>query len=647
MYMTRYLHFINDRFVSKWLILLIDIIIAGASFTFASIIRFNFDLNYIDPNLFKFHLVFVVLIRTVFFFIYGSFTGIVRHTSFEDAKAIIKAVFSSSLLLFTLSFASYENWSILLPIPNSILLIDFFILTFVMIASRFLVKLVYDKMITGYKKQKHVIIYGAGHLGRITKNSLQNDKKYKYNILCFLDDNPGLNGKSIEGVVVYNKKDSRNNFLIKNLSLYPNLEIIFAIQTISSVQRNEIIDEILETGAPLKILPPIRQWMNGELRANQIKQIKIEDLLQREPIKLNNRLVSQYLKGKTIMITGGAGSIGSEIVRQALRFTPLKIIVIDQAESALYDIESELKRLRKFAEGQVPMEFIVCNITNLVRIEHLVNKFKPDVIFHAAAYKHVPLMESDPYNAMEVNILGTCQLADLALKYKVSRFVFVSTDKAVNPTNVMGASKRMAEMYVQSLSLQQNGTRFITTRFGNVLGSNGSVIPLFKRQIEAGGPVTVTDPEIIRYFMTIPEACQLVLEAGTMGKGGEIFVFEMGEPVKILNLAKRMIRLSGFEPLNEIQIEFTGLRPGEKLFEELLNDSEKTRATHHPKILIAQVKPQSPEEMLDAVKSLRKILPTASSMDLVMFLKQVVAEYTSENSEYQVLDKKTKETLSL
>ncbi|AWV99856.1 polysaccharide biosynthesis protein [Arcticibacterium luteifluviistationis] len=627
----------TTNFVSKWLILVIDLLIVMASFTLSTLVKSNFNLEYIDPGLFKYHLVFVAFIRLLFFLIYSSFTGIVRHTSFEDAKVIIKAVFLSSLSLFVFSFSSFENWSVSLAVPSSILLIDFFILTFAMIASRFLVKLVYDRMIWSYKKEKYVIIYGSGHLGRITKNSLLNDKRYKYKILSFLDDNPQLRGKSIEGVVVYNKRDSLNEFITKNLSLYPDLELIFAIQSISLAERNEIIDEILETGVPLKVLPPIKQWMNGELKANQIHQVKIEDLLQRESIKLNNRLVSDYLKGKVIIITGAAGSIGSEIVRQALRFNPTKLILIDQAESPMYDIESELRRLKSVG-NEVSMEFVLCNITDAKRIENLVKLYRPDVIFHAAAYKHVPLMEAEPYNAIHTNVLGTCCLADLALKYDVSRFVFVSTDKAVNPTNVMGASKRLAEMYIQSLSVQQNKTRFITTRFGNVLGSNGSVIPLFKRQIEAGGPVTVTDPDIIRYFMTIPEACQLVLEAGTMGKGGEIFVFEMGEPVKILNLAKRMIRLSGFKPDEEIEIKFTGLRPGEKLYEELLSDSERTKPTHHPKILIAQVKPNSLEDISREIDLLKNCLPTASRMDLVSILKRVIPEYKSRNSDYEILD---------
>ncbi len=636
---------ITSRFVSKWLILLVDVGIVAASFTLASLARFNFEFTYVDPRLFKYHLSIVLVFRLIGFLIFQSYSGIVRHTSLEDVKSLFKALLFSSISLFILSYIGHEMEITTLMIPYSILLIGFFIAMFSLTISRFMVKSVYEKLISNYKEELPVIVYGAGHLGRITKNSLYNDKKYRYRIIAFLDDNPQLNGKSIEGIPVHNRRNCLKEYIEKQHSNYPKLEIVFAVQSISSARRNIIIDELLETSVPVRILPPIKQWMNGELRANEIQQVRIEDLLQREPIKLNDRLVSEYLQGKVILITGAAGSIGSEIVRQSLRFDPAHIILVDQAESALYDVETELRRLKKSCHN-VKIDFVLCNITNLSRMEDLLKIHKPNVIFHAAAYKHVPLIESDPFNALEVNVLGTCGLADLALKYNVSRFVFVSTDKAVNPTNVMGASKRVAEMYVQSLSLQQNKTRFITTRFGNVLGSNGSVIPLFKKQIESGGPVTVTDPEIIRYFMTIPEACQLVLEAGTMGKGGEIYVFEMGEPVKILNLAKRMIRLSGLEPDEDIQIKFTGLRPGEKLFEELLNDTEKTKPTHHPKILIAQVKPQSLDEISLAISELKELIVTASPIDLVRFLKSLVPEYTSQNSKFEVLDQNVNKTIA-
>ncbi len=626
----------SSHFVSKWLVLAVDMLIVAASFMLATLARFNFEFTYVDPLLFKYHLVLVLAFRLLGFLIFQSYSGIVRHTSLEDIRNLFNALLFSSLALFVLSYLGHELDIQALKIPYSILLIGFFIAMFALTVSRFMVKSAYERLIATYKDIKPVIIYGAGHLGRITKNSLLTDKSFKYKIVCFLDDNPQLSGKSVEGIPVLNRKEHLKAFVEDQQKRFPNLEIIFAIQTISSVKRNEIVDQLLETGVPLKILPPIKQWMNGELKANQIHQIKIEDLLQRDPIKLNNRLVSEYLSNKRILVTGGAGSIGSEIVRQVLRFHPRQVLVLDQAESALYDLETELKRLGKDKENNT--ECVVGNVVNRARLEEIFRKFKPDIVFHAAAYKHVPMMEKDPANALEVNVLGTRNLADLALKYEVSRFVFISTDKAVNPTNVMGASKRMAEMYVQSLNVHQNKTRFITTRFGNVLGSNGSVIPLFKKQIEAGGPVTVTDPKIIRYFMTIPEACQLVLEAGTMGKGGEIFVFEMGEPVRILDLAKRMIRLSGFEPEKEIAITFSGLRPGEKLYEELLSKAEETGPTHHPKILIAKVKPRPLDDINEEIQMLEAQLKGTSRTELVRFLKKVVPEYKSKNSAYEKLD---------
>lgn len=631
------IHKFTSRFVSKWLILLVDMGIVAASFTLAALARFNFEFTYVDPQLFKYHLALVIFFRLIGFLIFQSYSGIVRHTSLEDIKNLFNALLFSSLALFVLSVIGHRmNWSPF-KIPYSILLIGFFIAMFSLTVSRFMVKSVYERLITNHKDSRPVIIYGAGHLGRITKNSLNNDKRYKYKILYFLDDNPQLNGKSIEGITILSKKDELGEFLKRQKRLFPGLEVIFAIQSISSVLRNEIIDSLLKTGVPLKILPPIKQWMNGELKASQIHEIKIEDLLEREPITLNNRLVSEYLNGKKIMVTGAAGSIGSELVRQILRFDPEELILVDQAESALYDLETEIRRLSSKNQS-MKASFHIRDVSSEPRMEGLFQVYTPQVVFHAAAYKHVPLMEDDPFNAVKVNVKGTMNMADLALKYQANRFVFISTDKAVNPTNVMGASKRLAEKYVQSLNAQQNTTRFVTTRFGNVLGSNGSVIPLFKKQIEKGGPVTVTHPDIIRYFMTIPEACQLVLEAGTMGKGGEIYVFEMGEPVRIVDLAHRMIRLSGFEPEEDIKVEFTGLRPGEKLYEELLSDLEKTKATHHPKILIAQVKPESHEELQGAFGKLLKNLERQGKEDIVKEMKVLVPEYVSENSVYSSLD---------
>ncbi|SOE21811.1 NDP-sugar epimerase, includes UDP-GlcNAc-inverting 4,6-dehydratase FlaA1 and capsular polysaccharide biosynthesis protein EpsC [Spirosomataceae bacterium TFI 002] len=633
--MNKYLQSVSEKFVSKWLILLMDIIIVCGSFVLASFIKFNFDLNYIDPNLFKYHLIIVVVLRISAFFYFKTYTGIIRHTSIEDAVNIFKATSISSLELIILNFIDFGRYSPYFHVPIPIILIGFFIVSVGLIFSRIMVKNTYTRLLNSFKVQKKVLIYGAGHLGRISKNTLQQDKRLKYEILAYIDDNSQLIGKTIEGTKVISRSEAIKNYLNKESKKLKSVEVVFAIQGISSVRKNEIIDELLETGVTIKLIPPVRQWMNGELSSSQIKTIKIEDLLERDPITLNNRLVSSFLKNKTILVTGAAGSIGSEIVKQVIRFEPKKVILLDQAESGLYDLETELTRLGN--QTKIECVSLVGSVLDRKQMKKVFENENPNVVFHAAAYKHVPLMEAYPNKAIEVNVLGTKNMSDLSLQYKVDRFVLISTDKAVNPTNVMGATKRLAEMYVQSLNVNQNKTRFITTRFGNVLGSNGSVIPLFKRQIEEGGPITVTDKRIIRYFMTIPEACQLVLEAGTMGKGGEIFVFEMGEPVRIYDLAKRMIKLSGLQIGQDIEIKITGLRPGEKLYEELLNDAEATLPTHHPKIMIAKVKSGNSEEISNSISLLGTHLHSEKKI-LVAHLKSIVPEYISQNSEFESLD---------
>ena len=621
----------RDNFVSQWLILVVDLLIVASSFLAATLFRFNFNLQYIQPDLFKYHLALVLTLRLIFFVFFKTYTGIVRHTSLEDAIQIFKAVMGSSLIIFFLSLTKNE----FLSIPYSITLINFFVTLIVLIFSRLLVKKIYELLFADSKVDTNVVIYGAGYLGIVTKNTFAGHKK-KYKVLGFVDDNPGKIGKRIEGLKVYSKEEFLTTFFDNGDPIFDKFEVIFAIQTISKERKEQILNELIDLGVPLKILPPVKQWMNGELQLNQIHNVHIEDLLQREPIHLNNRLVNSYLHNKVIFITGAAGSIGSEIVRQIVRFEPHQLILLDQAESALYDLETGLKRLKEVCKTEIILQ--LKTVSNRSSLKVIFEQYKPQVIFHAAAYKHVPLMEQEPARAIEVNVLGTKNLADLALEYGVDRFVFISTDKAVNPTNVMGASKRLAEMYLQSLNVNQHHTRFITTRFGNVLGSNGSVIPLFKKQIEQGGPVTVTHPDIIRYFMTIPEACQLVLEAGTMGKGGEIFVFEMGEGVKIIDLAKRMIKLSGFEPEKDIAIKFTGLRPGEKLFEEVLGLDENTQPTHHPKILIAVIKSGVSEEILESVNLYESKLSTMSKTEIVRELKKAVPEFISQNSEFEKID---------
>lgn len=626
----------NDRFVSKWLVLLMDIFLVGFGFIFSVVVRFNFDFTYLDPTIFKYHLLWVILIKTATFLFYQTYVGIIRHTSIEDAKLLFKAVFFSSFELICFNLLPDSGLIHFIQIPYSIVFIDFFVVLFALVASRFLIKAIFESLANSFKSNKKIIIYGSGRLGIIAKNTLLGDKKNSYSLLCFIDDNPQKIGKSIEGVKVISKKDLKNQIQYFRKE---EVEIIFAIQSISVPLKNDIVDEFLEMGLKIRVVPPVKHWINGELSTNQIQDISIEDLLERPSIQINNRLVKSFLEGKRVMITGAAGSIGSEIVRQILNFNPTELVLIDQAESPLYDLETELTRIFDNRKTRTKISFEIRNITNEVKMARVFELYLPQVVFHAAAYKHVPLMEDNPFKAVEVNTFGTKLMADLASKYKVEKFVFVSTDKAVNPTNVMGASKRAAEIYVQSLNKSyKNETRFIVTRFGNVLGSNGSVIPLFKKQIKSGGPVTVTHPDIIRYFMTIPEACQLVLEAGTMGRGGEIYVFDMGVPVRIYDLAVKMIKLSGYEVNSQIKIEFSGLRPGEKLYEELLNNDEATIATHHPKIMVAKVKSEEFEDVHNSFNMVKDKLNEMKSEEIVLFLKKMIPEYISNNSQFSKLD---------
>lgn len=597
----------------------------------------NFQLLEIDFSIFASQLIFVLGLRLLAFLYFQSYAGIIRHTSIEDAILILKAVFAgsfgavlvSAVIRNTLGFEHVFNLS------ASILIIDFFICLFWMVILRFFVKSFYESFINQFKPTIGVLIYGAGYTGMLTKNVFQTDRSTNYKILGFIDDNESKIGKTIEGIKVYSLPEVLDKFVGFN----EGLEVIMAINNMSAKSKRKISDIFLDRGVVVKALPPVDKWVEGEFAMNQIHNVKIEDLLGREVIQMNNKRIGEEISGKVILVTGAAGSIGSEIVRQLIAYFPSKLVLVDQAESALYDLEYELA-------GKVPtnVQLIVnvADVSDTRRVSRIFNNHQPDIIFHAAAYKHVPLMENNPYEAIKTNVIGTRILAELASELGVEKFVMVSTDKAVNPTNVMGATKRLAEMYTQSMNqLEGVKTKFIATRFGNVLGSNGSVIPLFKKQIERGGPVTVTHPEITRYFMTIPEACELVLEAATMGQGGEVFVFDMGESVKIIDLAKKMITLSGLRVDKDIEIRYTGLRPGEKLYEELLNNDENTLPTHHPKILIAEVNTPSYAYMEVATNDLNQLLSAGDNNAIVSKIKEIIPEYKSNNSVFETLDKKS------
>jgi FlaA1/EpsC-like NDP-sugar epimerase len=537
---------------------------------------------------------------------------------------VVTMVSASFIILNLVLFLIQDSFLL----PFSVIIIEYLATIFLMIAFRLAVKLIYFEFKSASNEKVVVAIFGAGEAGIITKRTLGRDHEKRYNIVAFFDHNKNLQGKKVEGVSIFSP-ERMAGILEKN----EVEQVIISAQNLSKAIKQEIVDVCLPFGIKVLHLPPVRSWARGELNTAQLRQVRIEDLLGREPIHLDNTNIKSQLSQKRVLVTGAAGSIGSEIARQVSEYFPSHLYLLDQAESPLYEIDLEIRD--KF--GSNFSEPIIADVSNKERMRKVFEAFKPDVVYHAAAYKHVPMMEENPSEAILTNVAGSKNLVDLAHEFGVNSFVMVSTDKAVNPTNVMGASKRVAEIYAQSMN-NISKTNFITTRFGNVLGSNGSVIPLFRKQIENGGPLTVTHPEITRFFMTIPEACQLVLEAGAMGKGGEIFIFDMGKAIKIIDLAKKMIKLSGLELGTDIDIKFTGLRAGEKLYEELLNDTENTQPTHHPQIMIAKVQEANMEEITEPINALIASPSTNDNFKLVSLVKQLVPEYKSQNSVYSKLD---------
>ena len=569
----------------------------------------------------------ILAIRLVFSIILKIYKCVIRYTSTSDIFRILIANLSGSVVLLGLNFGLFMLRRAYL-IPMSVLVMEFFITSLVMIFYRLIFKSLYFEAINPAHKKRDVVIVGAGTNGVTTKRALDRDAYCKYNVLAFFDINPHKIGMKIENVNVLDISKLPDYLASHNINF-----LIIAIQNLPPAKKNEITEIGLQYNAKVLAVPPVKKWINGELSFKQIKKVKIEDLLERGQIVLDTDLISSDLCGKTILITGAAGSIGSEIVRQVMKYQYKKLVLIDNAETPFFYLRNECYAIN----GLKNIDMEIVSIRDARKMEEIIERERPDIIYHAAAYKHVPVMEENAGAAVKTNVMGTKVLADLAVKYHVQKFVMVSTDKAVNPTNVMGCSKRIAEIYVQSLNFQQTNTKFITTRFGNVLGTNGSVIPIFKKQIESGGPVTVTDPEITRYFMTIPEACQLVINAGAMGQGGEIFIFDMGQPVRIYDLAVKMIRLSGLTLGTDIQIVFTGLRPGEKLYEELLANKENTTETPNPKILIAKVRTYDYNEVAQEIDDLIA-MQDDDPFAIVKKMKQIVPEYISKHSEFEVLN---------
>lgn len=624
------------RSFSKWLVLLFDCCSFFTSFWLFVIIKNLHELrNVVIGNEM---LLFLPIFATFLInsFIFGSYQGLVRYSGFGDIKKVglvslctfVMIFMAKTILTYLVSSETINTWFLSHTDACFVSMLCFVTMTF----TRLFVRRIYNENISHKQEPINTVIYGAGDAGIITKNALEQDSSCYYNIIAFIDKSEHKIGKTINGIQVYSPSKVLNKEFI---SKHHIKTVIFAIPSLDNEQRTKIINEIVDLGLNVKSVPYLNNWIDNKLTANQIEDIKIEDLLGREPIVLGKENVTEGLCGKVIMVTGAAGSIGSEICRQVLHYKPKKLILLDQAESPLYDIQFELKNNEPYRSFNIPTEFVIGNVKDKIKMRDVFEKHHPEIVYHAAAYKHVPLMEDFPYEAVFVNVLGTKNVADLAIEFGVEKFVMVSTDKAVNPTNVMGATKRIAEIYTQSRKAEK--TAFVTTRFGNVLGSNGSVIPLFKKQLAYGGPLTVTDRKIIRYFMTIPEACSLVLEAGVMGEREDIFVFDMGEPVKIYDLAKKMIKLSGKEG---IEIEISGLRPGEKLYEELLSTKENTIPTEHAKIMRAKVRRYTEEEVNTEIDTLINLIPTCDDYKIVAQMKKIVPEFISNNSIYSSLDKK-------
>ncbi|MCF8330520.1 MAG: polysaccharide biosynthesis protein [Crocinitomicaceae bacterium] len=615
----------------RWIIQLIDILIAGFSLALSYLIRFdlNTDLATIQTEwaVLSKSILFYFLLKFFVFYFLKIHKGLVRYTSTQDLQRILIANVSCSLIFLFSSIFRKNFLDEVYLFPMSILIMEFiFSLSFI-VGSRFVIKLLYLESIKSNQTKENVLIYGAGTMGMITKKTIENDTRNNQVVLGFVDDNEKLVGNRIDGITVYSS--SKIHELHQKLAIN---KLIISIRNPNPIELKKVIESCFEVNIAVQKVPDPKTWVNGELSPLQISKIPIEDLLGRTPIALNQKGLHAALHNKTVLITGAAGSIGSGLVFQLMRFNPKKIILLDQGESPLYELENQLRLL----ETTTILEFVIGDVRSHHRMENVFSTYQPQIVFHAAAYKHVPLMESNPSEAMNTNILGTKCLVDLSLLNKVEKFILISTDKAVNPTNVMGASKRIAEMYAQHKNAMGT-TKFITTRFGNVLGSNGSVIPLFQKQIENGGPITVTDERITRFFMTIPEACQLVLEAFVIGDGGEIFVFDMGESVKIIDLAKKMIQLSGLELNKDITIKITGLRPGEKLYEELLADEENTKPTHHPKILIANTR-ENPVDLSDKIEALINLFNQQNNEEIVQKMKELVPEFISQNSTFEKLD---------
>lgn len=634
-------HLSSLKYVSRWVVLLMDIFLCIIAFALATFLTWKYSIHI--PHISNFSLLYrllmLLVLQITFFWIFHTYSGVLRYSGFVDVSKVILAVGTTSLfawIINTIVYAATEKYIY----SNLGLVLYFLFAFFLLFALRYGTKTIFGYLNLYSGNATRVMIYGTKSAGIAIAKMLRSIENETYRVVGFIDDKENVVNRLILGLKVFPKDE---HLITTMRKLRVNKVIVSALK-MQSINTSTDLDIFINNNINVLYAPSITDWDNSNPHSNQsiasqIKNIRIEDLLERSPIKLNLEPLRQQIKGSVVLVTGAAGSIGSEIARQVAKNEPHLLVLLDQAESPLHDFRLEI------SNTYPSLNFIPCiaDIRSQERVEEVISTFKPDIIYHAAAYKHVPLMEEHPCESIHANVMGTKNVADMAIKYGVKRFVMVSTDKAVNPTNIMGASKRIAEIYVQSLfkkAVQTNPdcTKFITTRFGNVLGSNGSVIPYFRKQIEQGGPVTVTHPDIIRYFMTIPEACMLVCEAGLMGNGGEIFVFDMGHPVKILDLAKKMIRLSGYTPGTDIKIVFTGLRPGEKLYEELLNKKELTIPTDNPSIMVAKVREFDFDKVSVQIDKLIKMADLGKTFLAVSTMKEIVPEFKSNNSPFEELD---------
>ncbi|MEI6264157.1 MAG: nucleoside-diphosphate sugar epimerase/dehydratase [Sphingobacteriia bacterium] len=639
--------------IPRWIIFCIDIVMSIFALLISFLIKYDFNQTIIEHNNLVTSCIIITVLSSLIFLLLRTYAGIIRLTTIQDTLRILSAVLFVNAGFFVINLFSitYNSYNI---IPATVLILNTFVGFVMLIVYRIGIKHTFAYFKNLNIDSKKVIIYGASEAGLLTKRTIEQDDKAHYKVVAFIDDDYYKVKKNIDSIKIFHS--SKLSQIAKSETID---ELIITVTNLTTDKKNSIVDICLDSGIRVLHIPPVEAWINGQLSSRQIQKVKIEELLEREPIRIHNEIIQNQLKNKRILVTGAAGSIGSEIVRQLAKFNPAVIILVDTAETALY--ESELTLNEDFSKDI--FKYFIADIRNYNRMEYIFKECKPHYVYHAAAYKHVPMMELHPSEAIGTNIIGTKNLADLSVKFNVQKFVMVSTDKAVNPTNVMGATKRIAEIYVQSLGKEDNSqnikntrktinpieqsksTKFITTRFGNVLGSNGSVIPRFTTQINNGGPVTITHPDICRYFMTIPEACQLVLEAGTMGQGGEIFVFNMGKLVKIVDMAKKMIRLSGLTPGVDIDIKYTGLRPGEKLHEELLNTEENTIPTYHDQILIANIR-EADKNILEKIDHLIEAFNLMhEEIELVRLMKAIVPEFISNNSIYEEIDKPAKSNI--